>query len=227
MTCLEVRRVIMTSPLAVGAEVEAHVLDCPDCSRAFAEAVFLERKLKSAFDVEPRPHWNLDLINLPSHVPARGISRRAAVAGVAALAATLAAVTLGTDFMFPALRSEVMPHLKPYTLASIDLVGRDRLRSVLRSAGVTLVDDTIPAIYASNCAIRKSTAAHLVVKSDDGPVSVFLMPRVKVGDVEHFHDGTWTGRIEPFGQGSIALIALKVEGIEAADKMLRGAVSAG
>jgi hypothetical protein len=227
MTCLDVRRWILTNPRAIDRQIQLHLLNCPACGKAFTNASVLEKKLAAAFDVQPAPEFGFDPDRLPTREPTFAVTRRsAAVGGLAALAAAVAAVAIRTDILFPTLQSQVMPHLKPYTLASFDIVATDLLRSVLRNAGARLVNDLIPVTYAANCSIKSRTAAHIVVRTDSGPISVFLMPKVEVEGVEQLRDGPWTCRIAPFGQGSIALIGIKPEGIDAADKAVRSAVSA-
>jgi predicted dienelactone hydrolase len=221
MTCQEIGNKLLMGPGALTEAEEAHVLSCAACGRAFAEAVFFERKLKAAFDVAPEREIAFN--------PDRAVNinrRRIAFGGMTALAAGIAAVAIGTQMPFAELPSEVMIHLKPYTLASLDQVADERLRGVLENAGARLVAAPEAITYASNCAIRRRTAAHLVLRQEGLPVSVFLMPQVEVDAVEEFFDGPWSGRIEPFGNGGVALIALEARLLDGASGALRRIVSA-
>jgi Protein of unknown function (DUF3379) len=120
------------------------------------------------------------------------------------------------------LSDQVMSHMKPYTLAAITPVPAAQLRAVIGRAGVALNDDRIRVTYAANCTIEQRTAAHLVVQSRHGIVTVFLlMPRVGGDAARSFRDNGWIGRIEPFGTGSIALIALQTSALEEVSARLR------
>jgi Protein of unknown function (DUF3379) len=140
------------------------------------------------------------------------------------MAATLLLAGLSAHLLrAPDVSDQAMSHLQPYTLAAVEPVPAAKLREVLGHAGALIADADIKVTYAANCTIARKTAAHLVIPSAHGLVTVFLMPRVSIEAPKRFADGRWVGRIEPFGAGSVALIALQSAALDDADARIRTA----
>jgi hypothetical protein len=221
MTCLEFRRQLLTDPRRANADMIRHVASCTSCRAAADAATAFERQLQAAFDAAEPLHLTEPAIPTIA-CGSRKRQRRWILSG--SVAATLLLAAFSAYLLrTPDVSDQAMSHLQPYTLAAVESVPAAKLREVLGHAGATVADADIRVTYAANCTIERKTAAHLVIPSIHGLVTVFLMPRVSIDRPKRFADDRWVGRIEPFGAGSVALIALQQAALDDADARIRTA----
>ncbi len=150
--------------------------------------------------------------------------RRRGIAPVwLAMAASLALVAIVGVRMFggvaeyDSLAEEILAHLdhEPYALRVTDkAVSDDRLTRIVPSNLATLDHSAGLITYAQNCKIRGKVSPHLVIQGKSGPVTVILMPQVRVQSAETIEGESIHGAILPVGDGSIAIIGEKDEDLE-------------
>ncbi len=93
-----------------------------------------------------------------------------------------------------------------------------RLNSLLASLGGRLTGSIGQVNYAGLCDIRKGESAHIVIDSQHGPVTVFLMPGENIDSRTNISDDQFTGVIFPVAWGGMAIVAenpAALPGIEA------------
>jgi len=78
---------------------------------------------------------------------------------------------------------------------------------VLERGGIRLRPEAAEVLYANSCRFRGRTVPHLVLQSEGGPVSVLVLRDETVADPVSIAGRGFSGRIEPAGPGSIAVVA--------------------
>lgn len=140
-----------------------------------------------------------------------------------ALAATLVlassiALRLSNPFAtYDTLAEAVLAHLdhEPHALRVTDEPVPDNLLARAVPADVAVFDrETALITYASPCIINGNSTPHLVIQGKRGPVTILLMPKERVADVERIEGDNVHGVIVPVGSGSIAIIGPRGEPLE-------------
>ncbi len=84
-------------------------------------------------------------------------------------------------------------------------LGPGEIEAVLSKAGVHF-DSSMPVVYASPCPFRGHVAPHLVVQTEQGPVTVMLLSHEKVSRRQEFAESGYEGVLLPAGEGSVAVL---------------------
>jgi len=140
------------------------------------------------------------------------------VAWLAMAASLTLAIGIGAAVWWNAARSvplsvAVVEHVRNPMEADAILPGQPVLtkvslvQGVLDKVGVQVRGGMDDVTYARVCPFRGELVAHLVVRGKDGPVTVLLLPHIKVSKAEHFDEEGFRGVIEPAGAGSIAILS--------------------
>ena len=199
MNCLDFRREAQAQPQRLGGEAQAHATGCAGC-RAFLERQrTLDAELYDAMSV-PVPDGLADRV-LVAHGIRRGrapwyVALAATVVLAAGVAALAPSFISGRDLAGEAI-AHVLHEPQSFRLASRHEPGL--LATELGRQGVRLARTLGEVTYATLCPMSSGNARHLVVATDAGPVTVFLMPQ----------DGTRRRRtlVESDGMTAIAMSA--------------------
>lgn len=192
--CRHARRAIGGDPGRLPVDVQQHVAQCAACTRFRDETLVMEPWLRAALE--------LPLRNFRAPAPARRIAL--AASGVLAL-------LVGGGFWLlrpqPALADEIVEHVihEPGSWEQRREVDAAQLAGVLDAAGVAF-DSTLPVVYAAPCPFRGRVVSHLVVHSEQGPMTVMLLPHVRVAAREPFAEHGFQGLLLPAGEGSVAVV---------------------
>jgi hypothetical protein len=203
--CRRARLAIGGDPQHLPDEVRGHVEGCPDCSRFRDETLAMEGPLKAALELP------LHRFRTAPVAPARTAAplRRYALAASLLLAVLVGA---GAWFLLPqrALASELVAHVthEADSWHQQQPISRERLAAVLARAGMHY-DSRLPVVYASPCPFRGHVVPHLVVKTDQGPVTVMLLAHETGAREGRFAEGGYHGTIVRAGAGSVAVLAPK------------------
>jgi hypothetical protein len=198
MDCRQSRLAIGGDPRHLPAEVRLHVEGCSACRKFHEETLALESRLEAA-------------LQLPLH-RFRDAANQAAPRRRFALAASLLGAVLvgGGAWLFrpqTALAEEVVAHIRHET-GSWEQQRRlspDEINAVLSRAGVHF-DSSMPVVYASPCPFRGHVTPHLVVQTEQGPVTVMLLSHEKVPRRQTFSEDGYEGVLLPAGEGSVAVL---------------------
>lgn len=192
----DVRLAVGADPGHLSPEVEAHLSTCTECRRFRDETIALDGRLRAALEL-----------------PLPGFRRRAPPARRFALAASIivALVIAGGGWLFrpqPALAGEVVEHVlhEPGSWDAPEQMARASIEDVLKTAGVEF-DSEVPIVYAAPCPFRGRRIAHLVVRTDHGPMTVMLLPHIPVKQRESFSESGIEGVLLPSGAGSVAVLS--------------------
>jgi hypothetical protein len=196
--CRHARLAIGGEPRSLPAEVQQHVAECAACARFRDETLGLETRLRAALEL-PLQEFRAPALRRP---PARRFALAASV---------LLALLAGGGFWLlrpqTALAEEIVEHLihEPGSWEQRQELGAAELAAVLEAAGVEF-DSSLPVVYAAPCPFRGRRVSHLVVQSAQGPMTVMLLPHVRVASREAFDEHGYQGLLLPAGAGSVAVI---------------------
>lgn len=207
MQCSEFRQQAGADPQHLSAEAAAHCAQCIACAAYLQQMQQLDGLLKRALEISVPPvrvaaPLHRDLASKPS--PQRWFALAASVL----LSIAFGAVWLASPQ--PSLAAAVIEHVEDEPDAMVTTSSRvtpAQLSDVLRRAGMRLKSGAQSVSIARTCAFRGATIPHLVVQTQEGPVTVLVLPHEHVDSAENFTEEGYQGTILPSGPGAIALIA--------------------
>lgn len=211
MICHEARQWLGAEPggdrSAWPAALREHVETCAQCQQYAREMQSMETSIKRALEVD------LARFRAPAVAPRRRV-------GWALAASVLLAFGVGAGLW--ALRSEnslaaaVVRHLADESGSwnRTQPLGQSDIDAVLARSGMHVAAMPMPVVYASSCVFRKHRVPHLVVKTDQGPVTVMLLPDERITAEKDFSEGGYRGVLwpAPNGHGGIAVLARGEQG---------------
>jgi hypothetical protein len=114
------------------------------------------------------------------------------------------------------LAHEVVTHVQgePESWFATQHVSAQGIDKVLRGSGVQLDINSDRIMYAQSCWFRGHYVPHLVVETARGPATVMILRHEEVSAPQKFREAGMTGIIVPAGQGSIAVLARGVVGVD-------------
>lgn len=235
MDCLTFRRQLLEDPTRHDGALSTHEAGCTACA-GFARGLRAdEARLRAALDVEP-PAGLADRIQLTislGDTPARPIAGRrwlaVAASGVLAVsAAALGWVHFNKPYEDLSLERSVLHHVKD-EVAHLHAAGpaaTGDLQQVFASFGASVDPNAIGQVnFAGICAMRSNNGVHLVLRGEQGPVTVFFMPGEQATEVLQLQSERFAGLIEPTQWGSIAVVGEQGEKLMPVLNRVRHAVS--
>lgn len=221
MNCLEFRRGILANPRQLDEAARAHALECADCREFLDTQRELDADLFAAMQVAPPD-------GLPDRIlVARGLrpGRRRWLWGMAATVLLAAGITapwrrlLSSD---PQGR-EAIAHVaqEPQSFSTVAAVPVDFLPAVLSEQGVKLSRAVGQVTYERICPFAGRVARHLVVRTSEGPVTLFLArddPRPRQRAVTQ-RDGM-AAVVIPAAKGTITIVASSLDNALAVERSL-------
>ena len=224
MQCDEFRKQAGAEPQQLGAEARAHCAQCAACTAYLQQMLQLDGLLKRALDV-PVPVVPNNVTALRHEAPTM-VRRWYALAASLLLAVGLGA---GVWLISPrdSLAAEVVAHLhhEPGAMvATTARVNAAELDGILRRAGVRLKTGAQKVSLARTCGFRGATIPHLVVQTQEGPITVLVLPHEQVDSPQSFNEEGYAGTILPSGRGSIAIVANSSAAVQQAAVELAEAV---
>ena len=126
------------------------------------------------------------------------------------VAGLVAALVLWVSGPPESLATEVVKHVEgePDSWSETELVSAEHLKAVLRKGGhVKLVPGMLSIVYASGCWFRGHFVPHLVVTTEDGPVTVMILAHENVSKPETFNEDGFSGLLVPASTGSVAVVS--------------------
>ncbi len=217
MNCLEFRRQVGAEPSSTAATVATHRDECPACARYQAEMQAMDRLLGRAMSVDLRP------LRVAEEVPDRGAlrapssSRRWLAMAASLVAGVLVAATLWVAYPAPTLAEEVIGHAahEPMSWMAAQPLTPEAVADVLDRSGTRLRAGTVTVTFAKRCLFEGHWVPHLVVQTEAGPVTVFLLGHRSVGAATRIEEGGYSAMVLPAARGSIAVVGRNVTGIDA------------
>lgn len=230
MTCDQVRELIGANPDDASPELLAHLKTCPGCQAYRDQMLALNAKIRRALELDwskvqqaappsappttatstAADRSNVTVLAQRSTRPVTKSSRPRLFAVAASLAAALVTVlTLWLSRPPDTLAAEVVKHVEgePDSWHETQPVATDELNAVLRKSGVKLGPGMPAVVYASSCMFRGRYVPHLVVATQDGPVTVMILENERVRKAQQFNEDGYSGMLVPAPTGSVAVLS--------------------
>jgi len=228
----EARLLIGAEPHAPPApELAEHLTSCAECAQFQREMIVLDGNIRRALEHGPKtaaPAPVASVTRISSARVARQAKPSSAWSGWAwaASAAVLSVLVMWALRPGDTLAREVVTHVEyeSDSWSSDHPVPSTRVNDILAKAGVALDMSSDKVMYARNCLFRGHVVPHLVVTTARGPVTVLVLPNENVTQRTTFHQDGMTGVIAPAPHGSIAILALGSESVDAAAQEVQQSV---
>ncbi|MCL6417478.1 DUF3379 domain-containing protein [Aestuariirhabdus sp. Z084] len=226
MNCMEFRRISLEDPQHMGDEADQHLEQCTACHTYYRGLLQQERLLEKAFAIEV-PDDLAARVTLRQRLEEQGDSavtmlptRDNVVAPVKwrkwatgfALAASIVAVTLGINLRTQGNPAQIAQMLvdhvehEAYTLQLQDAVTQGRLAYTLNNVDIETLAHLGGVTFAGNCLIEGQLAAHLVVQTESGPVTILMMPNSELRPFDYSSADATRVQTVALERGSLALI---------------------
>jgi hypothetical protein len=96
--------------------------------------------------------------------------------------------------------------LEPDSWAASQVLSADAVKTVLQRSHVELASGQDRVVFARTCFVRGHWVPHLVVRTEQGPIAVLILPDEPVQSLQTFQEGGFTGVLLPAPRGSIAVL---------------------
>jgi hypothetical protein len=215
MICQDVRLLIGADPDSAGRDLEEHLRGCSGCREFHEEMRRLNADIRRALAEPPE---------MRTVRPQRSTSAWREYALAASVVLALA-VTFGVWLLRPtdSLAREVVAHVQgePNSWQSTLKVSPGALDHALSNSGIGLDVTSGSIVYAQSCWFRGHYVPHLVVQTNQGPVTVLILRHEHVSAPDDFHEDGMTGVIVPAGDGSVAVLSRGKTRVDAVAGQLR------
>ena len=222
MNCIDFRRLVLVDPRHLDEAARAHAAECVACRDVLERQRESDDRLFGALQVPP-PDGLADRI-----LVAQGL-RPGRTRHAWAIAATLVlAVGVGLAsrvyFQQDPLGLEAIEHVahEPQAFTTVAAVDSSYLASALAGQGLKAVVALGQVTYTRICPMAGRTAHHIVIRTAEGPITLFLMPDDPVRRERRMaDDGGMTAMVMPAARGSLAIVASSAAQVLAVEKALR------
>lgn len=218
MNCDQLRTIIGAEPNSTNPEVLSHLESCPDCTRYRQEMQAMDKLIYRALAIDT-PAEQIDTPSIQKHEPSR-IWRMAASVLVAVLVGAMSLWLLSPRQSFAA---EVIAHVKHEQFSLVrtsEIVDEQTLEKILAASRLRLKPGAARISYAQSCPFRGQHVPHLVVQTEQGPVTVLVVTDAPTQPREHIDEDGFQGDIIPAPRGVIVVLGQNVPVDEVAKTLL-------
>lgn len=205
MNCEELCTLVGAEPNTTRPDVLAHIEQCPECARYREEMQAMDRLIYRALSVNvPAPATAVPRSN-PRTWP-RTWRMAASLLVTAGLVAITSIWLLSPRESFAA---EVIQHIQEESNSLVrtsNVVSDERLEKVLGAARLRLKPGAAHVSYAMPCTFRGQLSPHLVVQTEQGPVTVLVVPKATGQRWQQVNEEGFQGVIVPAPRGVIVVL---------------------
>lgn len=212
MNCEELRTIVGAEPNSTNPEVLSHLESCPDCARYRQEMQAMDRLIYRALAVEAP-------VEKRKQEPSR-VWRMAASVLVAVLVGAMSLWLLTPRQSFAA---EAIAHVKHEQFSMVrtsETVDEQTLEKILAASRLRLKPGAARVSYAQSCPFRGQRVPHLVVQTEQGPVTALVVTDAPTQPREHIDEKGFQGDIIPAPRGVIVVLGQNVPVEEVAKTLL-------
>ncbi len=217
MNCDELRTIVGAEPNSTNPEVLAHIESCPACARYRQEMQAMDQLIYRALAVDA-PVEKID--SQPSRQEPSRVWRMAASVLVAVL---VGAMSLWLLTPRESIAAEAIAHVKHEQFSLVrtsETVDEQTLEKVLAASRLRLKPGAARVSYAQSCPFRGQQVPHLVVQTEQGPVTALVVTDAPTQQREHIDEDGFQGDIIPAPRGVIVVLGQNVPVDEVAKTLL-------
>lgn len=220
MNCLEFRRQADTDPNCPDPAFQQHKLQCSECASLVARVSRLQTILNGAvrFDTPENLSSRILLKQSFSDVSSR-VSRRKTLALAASVVVAVGAGVYGSILLArqSELAREVFALIRaaPYAVKPKTPLATDTIAKALAPAGLKVSQDIRGVTFAGLCLLKNRIAGHLVFQGSVAPVTVFVIPGIRIESTESIRSDALRGILVPYGSGTLAIVGAPKENLDA------------
>ena len=222
MNCLDFRRLVLVNPRQLDEAARQHAAECIACRDVLERQRESDDRLFAALQVPP-PDGLAERI-----LVARGLrpdrSRWAWAIAATLVVAVGAGLAGRIYFQKDPLGMEAIDHVahEPQSFTTVHAVDGGYLASALAGQGLKAVVALGQVTYTRLCPMAGRTAHHIVIRTAEGPITLFLMPDDPVQRKRRMaEDGGMTAVVMPAARGSLTIVAANQAQVLAVEKALR------
>jgi hypothetical protein len=217
MNCHEFQTALAAEPNSTQVDLVAHVRECEACATYREQMQDMDRLIHRA-------------LMIPVDIPegARPAEKKPWVARWQVAATLIASVLVGTSVWVASTREslaeQIVTHAHHESFAIVrtdEQVDSQMLKDILSKSNLSLRPDAAHVSYASSCPFRGYEVPHLVVQTEQGPVTVLVLVHEEASRaVKQIHESGYQGVIVPAPRGVLAVLGKDVPVQEATEKLL-------
>ncbi len=204
----------------------------PEFEVAAAEAETFEEKLQSALLIQPPD----DLLGSIKAISQQPVKRRnwIPLALAASLLITVGAVTIvwKQSHQWDSIEAYVVDHYShdgsKLVAQATDVVAQKDIDRILAKLGATADEQFSGRIkFIKYCPTPEGRGAHMVVSTDQGPMTIIFMPETQVADGEMLEFDQMHAMLVNLERGSVAIIGEQGQAVENLQAMVRESLKTG
>lgn len=229
MNCFEFRRHYLADPYRQTADTRQHREECHSCTAFAAEQDRINKAVEYIVRVPVPTDLEARVLMQQSFQASRVAQRRASMiwrmAAVFVLGISISiwiALWHGPGVLADAVVSYV--RTQPVQSLAQDTMSADEVRKVFQDERIQFQSEVVSVHYAMPCIINGIRAIYMVVDSDNGPVSVVVMPQQTVPERTTFSEAGYQGVIVRCQQGSVAIVGTTGQNVELVEKRMIAAM---
>lgn len=219
MNCEELRTIVGAEPNSTNPEVLAHLETCPECTRYRQELQAMDKLIYRALAVDApaektQPTQKLDT------------SRVWRIAASVLITVVVGALSLWLLTPRQSFAAEAIDHVKHEQFSLVrtsETVDEQELEKVLAASRLRLKPGQARVSYAQSCLFRGQRVPHLVVQTEQGPVTALVVTDAPTQQREHIDEEGFQGDIIPAPRGVIVVLGQNVP-VDAVGKTLLSAL---
>lgn len=230
MNCLDVRRLCLVEPHSRDPRLYLHLYHCPACRKYRKQVLQGEQKVQDAMHVPVPEGLGKKIAFDQAMNPPRSKGFTGWGSWQSVAAGVVMGIGLGIGLIVMNARPDVVVDLAmhmaddPLHMAPAQSDAEERLDKVMRHLGGHWSGEKPAVTHATVCLVREHAAAHLVVKGQQGPVTVFLLPRMQSREHELLPVDGQLADVNDLHDGSIALFGYEGEDLDRIERQFAEAI---
>lgn len=221
MNCEELRTLVGAEPNSTNPEVLAHLESCPECARYRQELQAMDRLIYRALAVDAPTETSA---SQPKQKP--NTTRAWRMAASVLITVLVGAMSLWLLTPRDSFAAEAIDHVKHEQFSLVrtsKMVDDKALEQVLAASRLRLKPGAARVSYAQSCTFRGQRVPHLVVQTDQGPVTALVVTDAPTQQRKRFDEDGFQGEIIPAPRGVIVVLGQNVP-VDAVAKTLLSAL---
>lgn len=210
VNCLQARRAIAERNCDEDSGISTHLRECEGCARYAARIAAEDGVIRQAIRNEVPADLGANILMAQAfELRRRRRHRRFAVAAVAASVAIVALLVGVPRYQEHRLTSEVLVLIEAadYALENRDPLTQETVEGALAPVGFVLRAPLERVSFAGRCLVQGTLSGHLVLRDQQRPVTVLLIPERSITQPLRFSDANWSGIVVPNANGVMAVLA--------------------